>query len=343
MKKHAFMLAGSLLAATTLTAQAWSQGFIDPRTRNSDPGCSDMRLVAAGAPFPQDPNTLAVRWTGYSNWELAYKNQVLLLDVYFDRGRTFAPLGFQAADIQRANAILIGHGHVDHMSDAATISTRLSIPVIGAPVTAAKLAQQNVPAGQIKSVTGKDPKTETMQVGVFKIEPNLGRHGEPPPNITAAFNAALTTTTPAYTAEEQAEMTAINARGTSDPKVTDEGTIAYLITLDNGFTILYRDSGGVITDQEKAMMERQKNVDLGLIAVSAAFLTTETTQRALEHLEVYKPQIYWPGHNDGNRRSLWRATDPLFQAARDKYPTMTMVSRPYREPVCFDTRIQNRR
>ncbi len=343
MNRHMHAFAGSLVATLAITASAWSQGFTDPRIRATDPGCTDMRLVAAGAPFPQDPNTLAVRWTGYSNWELAYKNQVLLLDVYFDRGATFMPLGFKAAEVQRANAILIGHGHSDHMSDAASIATRLSIPVVGAPVTAEKLAQMSVPAGQIKSVTGKDPKSETMQVGVFKIEPTLGRHGEPPPNITAAFNAALTTTTAAYTAEEQAEMTMINQRGTSDPKVTGEGTIAYVITLDNGFTIMYRDSGGVVTEQEKATMERQKNVDLGLIAVSAAILNNETVTRAIEHLDVYKPAIYWPGHNDANRRGLWRATEPLFQAAKDKYPTMTMISRTYREPVCFDTRIQKSR
>jgi L-ascorbate metabolism protein UlaG (beta-lactamase superfamily) len=337
------VLAASILASVFATAPAWAQNFVDPRTKFSDPGCTELKLVSTGAPFPRDPTTLAVRWTGFANWELAYKNEILLLDVYIDRGATFMPLGFKAADITRANAILIGHGHSDHMSDAASIANRLKIPVVGAPVTAEKLAQQSVPAGQIKPVTGKDPKTETMQVGLFKIEPVLGRHGEPPQNITAAFNAALQATTPAYSTEEQAELTQVNQRGTSDPRVTPEGTIAYVITLDNGFTIMYRDSGGVVTEQETAAMERQKNVDLALVAVSSAFLNTETVQRALEHVAAYKPAIYWPGHNDAGRRGLWRATDPLFQAVRDKYPDIATVARTYREPVCFDTRIQQKR
>ena len=264
MNRRAYAFAGSLAVAFVAATQAWSQGFVDPRTKFTDPGCTDMKLVSTGAPFPRDPSTLAVRWTGFSNWELAYKNEVLLLDVYIDRGATFMPLGYKAADVTRANAILIGHGHSDHMSDAASISTRLKIPVYGAPVTAEKLREQQVPESQIKPVSGKDPKTETTQIGLFKVEPVLGRHGEPPANITAAFNAALTATTPAYTKEEQDELNVINARGTSDARVTPEGTIAYLITLDNGFTIMYRDSGGVITDQEKEAMGRQKNVDLAL-------------------------------------------------------------------------------
>ncbi len=56
-------------------------------------------------------------------------------------------------------------------------------------------------------------------------------------------------------------------RGTSDPRVVAEGTIAYLITLDDGFRdSLYRDSesnGGKVTDYEKAVMQRVGKVGPG--------------------------------------------------------------------------------
>jgi pimeloyl-ACP methyl ester carboxylesterase len=80
--------------------------------------------VSTGAPFPAGTQTLAVRWTGYANFELVYNGQILLLDTYFDRGSMYPPLGFKAADVKRADAILIGHGHFDHMSDAASIALR---------------------------------------------------------------------------------------------------------------------------------------------------------------------------------------------------------------------------
>ena len=91
------------------------------RAQVSDPGCVNATLVSTGGVFPNDPQTLALRWTGFSNFEIVYKGQILLLDAYFDRGRIFPPLGFKAADVTRANVLLLGHGHFDHMSDAATV------------------------------------------------------------------------------------------------------------------------------------------------------------------------------------------------------------------------------
>ena len=59
-----------------------------------------------------------------------------------------------------------------------------------------------------------------------------------------------------------------------------EGTLAYLITLDNGFRIMYRDSGGRVTDFEKSAMERiGGRVDVALVAVSASYLNTVTVPR----------------------------------------------------------------
>ena len=56
----------------------------------------------------------------------------------------FPSLGFKAADIKRANVILIGHGHLDHMSDAASVGARTGALVVGAPVTTDKLKTQAI-------------------------------------------------------------------------------------------------------------------------------------------------------------------------------------------------------
>ena len=81
----------------------------DPRfargavVNKDDPGCETLALVSTGGAFPKDPKTLAIRWTGYTNFELVYNGQVILLDAHFDRGSMFPPLGFKAADVKRAN------------------------------------------------------------------------------------------------------------------------------------------------------------------------------------------------------------------------------------------------
>jgi len=299
-------------------------------------GCSVPRLVATGGPTPASAETLAVRWTGYSNFELAFGSQVVLLDAYFDRGSTYPPLGFTASDVVRANVILIGHGHHDHMADAASIAVRTGATVVGAPVTTEKLLTQRVAASQVHTVVGKGG--ERLRFEGFTVEPILGRHGDPPADVRTAFGEALQRTAPKPTAEQAAEQRAIRERGTSDPRITTEGTIAYVITLDNGFRIAYRDTGGAVTDIERTAMARIGRVDLALMATSASYLTNLTTAQALEYQRTYRPSIYMPAHHDAPINDLWRPTEPLFQALKAVDPALSTVSRGYREPACFDTR-----
>lgn len=328
-----------------------SRGVADPRfvrqrfVESGDPGCEAATLVSTGGAFPKERKTLAIRWTGYTNFELVYNGQIILLDAHFDRGSMFPPLGFTAADVKRAHVILLGHGHLDHMSDAASVGARTGALVVGAPVTTEKLKTQPIDPKQIRTVTGRGG--ELLEFPGFKVEPILGRHGEPPKNVTDAFENALKATAPQPTPEQLKERAIIRERGTNDPRVVTEGTIAYLITLDNGFRIMFRDSGGTITNYEKAAMERIGRVDVALVAVSASYLHTLTAQRALEHVRAYKPDVFIPGHHDAPFNGLWRATEPLFQALKDDNPNIVTISRGYREPICFDTEhniaVQNKR
>src|SRR5262249_29869746 len=144
-------LATIALAAAAIMSVAHARPFIDPRAEISDaidqagasgprdPACHDRTLAAAGGALPRNPHTLAVRWTGYCTFELVHDGHILLLDAYYDRGGHYPPLGVKAADIRRADAILIGHGHFDHMSDAAAIGARTGATVVGAPVPVEKL------------------------------------------------------------------------------------------------------------------------------------------------------------------------------------------------------------
>jgi L-ascorbate metabolism protein UlaG (beta-lactamase superfamily) len=349
------VIQGLIAAAAVLTASAAvSRPFFDPRSEQQDAieadqkfaaaprdaACFADKLVATGAPAPRDPHTLAVRWTGYSNFELAYGGKIILLDAYFDRGGNYPPLGFGAADIKRADVILIGHGHFDHMSDAASVGIRTGATLVGAPLTTDKLATQQVPAAQIRTVTGRGG--ELLRFDGFTVEPILARHGQPDRHVTEVLEGALNALVPEPSGALEAEEKAIRARGVSDPRVVGEGTIAYLITFDDGFRIMYRDSGGRVTEQEKAVMTRAGGVDLALVAVSADFLVSLTTQQALEHARLYRPSVYMPAHHDAaysGHTPLWRATEPVFQALKNDNPRLVTVSRNYREPVCFDTEI----
>jgi len=326
----ALLLAGVLLEAQNDAADP-SRLFV-----TNDPACHSTTLVSTGGAFPRNPRTLAIRWAGEANYELAYNGQIILLDAYYDRGSPFPSVGFKAADIKRANMILIGHGHTDHMSDAASVGAQTGAPVVGAPVTTEKLLTQSIDAKQVRTVTGRGG--ETLELRGITIEPILGRHSVPPRDITASFDAAIKPYVAQRTPEQEAEQKMIGQRGTGGPRVADEGTIAYLITLNNGFRIMYRDSAGAVTNFERAAMARiGGRVDVAIVAVAAAYLNNLTAQTALEHARAYRPQVYMPAHHDAPYDDLWRATEPIFQALKDDNPSLITISKGYREPTCFNT------
>jgi len=281
-------------AVLRLSASAQADPFADPRAdkipaieqvgtftnEQRDPACQAATLVSTGGAAPRDRHTLAVRWTGFSNFELIYGGKIILLDAFFDRGSNYPPLGFAAADVKKADVILIGHAHFDHMADAASVALRTGAMVVGAPVTVEKLKSQGVPEKQIRTVFGRSQ--EKLFFPGFTVEPVLALHGQPDKHITEVMENAINSLVPKRTPEEQAADKAIQDRGTFDQRVIAEGTIAYIITFDDGFRLVYRDSGGHLTDYEKQVFAKSPGVDLAIVALSADFLAPLVAATAKE-------------------------------------------------------------
>jgi hypothetical protein len=200
---------------------------------------------------------------------------------------------------------------------------------------------QSIPARQLKTVTGKGG--ELLTFDGFTVEPILGRHSEGDPRVGEVIGSAIDSLLPDMTAAQRQEESAIRARGATGPRIISEGTIAFLITLDSGFRIMFRDSAGPVTEYERAAMARAGGVDLAIIAFRATYLPTTTAPQALEYMRTYKPAVVMPAHHDAGlvkgHDGLWRSTEPVFQALKDENPDLITVSRGYREPVCFNTEI----
>ena len=121
---------------------------------------------------------------GYTNYELIYGDKIILLDNgYYNRpGTQYKDLGFTAADITRADLIIVGHAHADHISDTAQVAFQTGAPVIGAPITITKLLtnQPTVNPQQFITVTGTTGQVLNFPDIGITVQPILGRHGEPP-------------------------------------------------------------------------------------------------------------------------------------------------------------------
>src|SRR5262252_9127285 len=210
------------------------------------PACRARTPALVGGPMPPD-GILAIRWLGTTNFELAYNGQVYLLDAYYDRGPRNRPIGFAPKDVKHANAIFVGHAHFDHMSDAASVGTQTGAQVVGAPTVTDTAVSLGLPAKQATTVRGG----EVLKFKGFTVEAILARHSTLAPEVLDAFRKAIAAAAGAPTSEEAAAEAAILKRGTFDPKVITEGTIAYLFTFDSGFRLIFRNSAGPITDAER--------------------------------------------------------------------------------------------
>jgi L-ascorbate metabolism protein UlaG (beta-lactamase superfamily) len=330
-------LAFALLLVCCSAASGAEQQTMDPRfaPQPTEAACRALQLAATGGPLLEDPKTLAVRWVGFANYELIYGKQIILLDNYYDRGPRYRYLGFKAADVKRADLIIVGHAHFDHMSDTAQVAKQTGAPIVTAPITAAKLFTEGTDPKQVTQVSGTD--ATLLPFKGFTVQPILARHGEPPA-FSEKFTEAYQAASPGTPAELAAEA-AIRAKGTFDPRIIDQGTIAFVITFDDGFRVAYRDSGGFLTSYEKDALAKIGRVDVLIGAIAGNSIAESNASILMPMIELYRPAVYFPAHHEEEvDRNVDRATEPMFQAIKNEFPGTVTVSKEFREPTCFDTR-----
>lgn len=135
-----------------------------------DPACQAVRPAAAGAALPQHPDLVVLRWLGTANYELSYRDQILLFDAFYSRVPPARTLGVLPSDFTRADAILIGHGHWDHIADAPQVGQQTGATIYGGPPTTEWLATMGIPDSQLVTWTGGetqrfDTKTREVFIG----------------------------------------------------------------------------------------------------------------------------------------------------------------------------------
>jgi len=334
------MRVATLVAVAFLLA-AFGSASLDAQgakaAMQQDPACQSLTPVSAGGPAPKDPETVVVRWLGWTNYEVAYRNDVFLLDAYYDRGPRMHPIGVAPADFKKANAIFIGHAHFDHMSDAATVAKQTGAPVIGASFAGEVLATGGVPSKQFRAVKGG----EMMQYPGVTVEAALGHHNVIATTVPQGFlekqAAAVEEASlqkPSSDAEKQ-QIDAIRARGSRDPKIATDGVINYLFTFGNGFHLLFADSPGPITDGQRALAQKAPAVDVAMLPY---FSFEAGIPPLVELVKTFKPSTVFLGHHDAEGTMKWASNYPPALAIRDASPKTRTMDVIYRTPVCFDTR-----
>jgi L-ascorbate metabolism protein UlaG (beta-lactamase superfamily) len=306
-----------------------------------EPACQTLVPTAAGGPRPLNPDVLVLRFLGVANYELAYRDTVLLLDAGIDLLSWWEPNGVTPEMMTNdVDAILIGHAHGEHLWDAPYIAEKTGALVVADPI-AMRWIRGTGRVAEAKTAAVKGLGGETFAFNGFTIEAVLGHHNVVPNDYMQKDRAAAIAVTlrEGLTPEQQAHDRRLGAMAptTEDERkrLITEGTIAYFLTFANGFTLFYTDSAGPTTDAERRIMKGRPKVDVGLIPYYGGEMAIPIT---MEYIRLFKPDVMLPTHHDGHRnRMLDMPIGPLGLTIRNEFPRTKAIAPLMRTPVCINT------
>jgi len=299
---------------------------------SDEPACRTLMPAAAGGPLPSHPDVLVLRFLGFSNYELAYRDTVILLDAAIDKLAWWAPNNITPEEMTtHVNAILIGHAHGEHLWDAPSIAQKTGALV----VSTGRVSDEKMAV--VKGLGG-----EAFKFNGFTVDAVQGHHNIVPDEYMRKDRAAAEAVgalKSGLTPEQQAHDRRLNGMvpldATEREKLITEGTIAYFFTFDNGFRAFYTDSAGPTTEAEKNVMQGKRGIDLGFIPYYGGELAIPIT---MEYIRLFKPAVTLPTHHDGHRnRMLDMPMGPLNLAIREEFPRSKAIAPLLRTPVCINT------
>ncbi len=341
LQQHNWALLASTLAALLLSACASvSNAPLDSAKTTLPEACDSLVPAATGGPLTPSSSEVAVfRWLGNANYEIAYKGRNYLLDTYFDRKARSRSLGFEAKDVKHADLILVGHAHFDHISDVGIVSQQTGAPVIGSALTIAAAQKLGMPPAQ--GVTVVDG--QQIQRAGLTVDAALARHSTIQPGLIEAYANVYKVEVRADTELEAAVTRAVMDKGSNAPAIIDQGTMAWGLTLDNGFKVVVFSSAGAITEGDLRLARLYRNADVAIVAYQPHAVASRQVEETFPLIELFQPKLFLPAHHDASF-GVWLdlGLEPLFEKLRTELPNTAFLAPLYRSPICVATRGDDR-
>lgn len=225
---------------------------------NTDAVLGYRRPAMLGGPASPDPDALTIRWYGTSNYELNFRDRVVLLE--FPEFTLRVIHGF--------------HAELGHPEQQVSLTALI----------------------------------EARQVWERDLPP--------------------------VSAEEEAHAAAVRDRGSMAPEVMTEGTMCLVIDID-GNRIVYRDSGGPVSDEERAFFAASPGCDLAIVGfVGRPLVRRQLKEATMPLVQAYQPKVVIPCHHDDLYPVfIDMATEPLKMRVHEELPAASTVQPVYVEPV----------
>ena len=135
--------------------------------------------------------TLTLDWLGCATFRLQVDDTVIMLDAYIDRVPSAPDVGLTAADISRADAILVGHSHFDHIAGAEVIAANTGAPIIGSNESARVLLEAGISEDSGSSAPRAESAIASPKTSPSRSSPaSTPASGRPVPGTRARSSSA---------------------------------------------------------------------------------------------------------------------------------------------------------
>src|SRR3712207_4802961 len=113
--------------------------------------------------------SVTLDWLGVATFRLTIDDLVIFLDAYMDRVPAAPPVGMTTAEVERADFILVGHSHFDHLWGAERIARNTGATIVGSHETVRLMVNEEVPEDQLIAVAGGERVrlSDSVTVRVF--------------------------------------------------------------------------------------------------------------------------------------------------------------------------------
>ena len=291
---------------------------------------------------------IKLAWYGVSTFKLTIDDQVLFLDTYMDRVPEADDVGLKSKDVKKADYILIGHSHFDHMWGADIIGKNTGAEIIGSYETIRIMSKEKVDEKQLIPVAGGESIhiSKDVKIKVFPSQHSCiwAKSGSSDDICLGDLNLDIRqriknvneflnnmsgpSENPLSNTQKHRQETEQGVRG-------EGGALAYVIDTPKG-RILWKDSPGHWTGIIKDMKP-----DLAILpAAGRGNIDGEPIQGTLvdfinKELELIKPkEIIFSHHDDWMPPSTKKVNmKPIEESVNKNHPKIKITKMEYNKEI----------
>lgn len=170
------MIARARAFAPAMSSRLLLFVFLAACAARSSPSVPE-RPVSASAPAAPARSPLSLTYLGVAGWQIDSGGKTILVDPYFSRPNLDGviesdPQAVAARSPRRADVILVGHSHVDHLLDAPAVALATGAAIVGSDSTARVARAAGVPADRVIAIEGG----EELSFDGFSVRVIESRH-----------------------------------------------------------------------------------------------------------------------------------------------------------------------